>query len=92
MQNATAIFRSLVVAQQFEVGTPMRDAINLSYRNTQQTLAIASVSIAAPLLIIMLFARNVRLAQEDKKRAGEAAAQTAGGSQDKGTAGGKVDA
>lgn len=70
-QNATAIFRSIVVAQSFEWGTPMREAVNASYRQTQQTLAIASVAISAPLLIIMFFTRNVKLAAEDKRRAEE---------------------
>ncbi|KAG5787228.1 hypothetical protein H9Q69_013704 [Fusarium xylarioides] len=66
--NSTAIFRSIVVAQSFELGTETRDAINLSYRMTQQTLAIGSLSLSIPLLLMMFFFRNVKLAKEDDER------------------------
>lgn len=67
-ENATAIFRSIVVAQSFEKGTPTRDAIDLSYRQTQQTLAIGSFAISVPLLVLMLLSRNIQLGKEDEKR------------------------
>ncbi|RKK75548.1 Siderophore iron transporter mirA [Fusarium oxysporum] len=63
--NSTAIFRSIVVAQSYELGTETRDAINLSYRMTQQTLAIGSLSLSIPLVLMMFFFRNVKLAKED---------------------------
>ncbi|KAI1057535.1 hypothetical protein LB505_010438 [Fusarium chuoi] len=66
--NSTAIFRSIVVAQSYELGTETRDAINLSYRMTQQTLAIGSLSLSIPLLLMMFFFRNVKLAKEDDMR------------------------
>ncbi|KAI8715012.1 hypothetical protein NCS52_01008000 [Fusarium sp. LHS14.1] len=66
--NSTTIFRSIVAAQSYEPGTATRDAINLSYRMTQQTLAIGSLSLSVPLLIIMFFFRNVKLEKEDEKR------------------------
>ncbi|KAJ4181842.1 hypothetical protein NW755_010841 [Fusarium falciforme] len=66
--NSTAIFRFIVAAQSYEPGTATRDAINLSYRLTQQTLAIGSLSLSIPLLIIMFFFRNVKLEKEDEKR------------------------
>ncbi|RBQ78085.1 hypothetical protein FVER14953_03479 [Fusarium verticillioides] len=66
--NSTAIFRSIVVAQSYELGTETRDAINLSYRMTQQTLAIGSLSLSIPLLLMMFFFRNVKLAKEDNER------------------------
>ncbi|KAF5671100.1 major facilitator [Fusarium circinatum] len=66
--NSTAIFRSIVVAQSYELGTETRDAINLSYRMTQQTLAIGSLSLSIPLLLMMFFFRNVKLAKEDDER------------------------
>lgn len=56
------------MAQKYEKGTAVREAINLSYRQTQQTLAIASLALAAPLLIMMLFNKNVKLQEEDEKR------------------------
>jgi hypothetical protein len=65
--NSTAIFRSIVVAQSYELGTETRDAINLSYRMTQ-TLAIGSLSLSVPLLLMMFFFRNVKLAKEDGER------------------------
>ncbi|KAI1057494.1 hypothetical protein LB507_011598 [Fusarium sp. FIESC RH6] len=66
--NSTAIFRSIVVAQAYEPGSEIRDAINLSYRTTQQTLAIGSLSLSIPLLLMMLFFKNVELETEDKKK------------------------
>ncbi|KAL6362462.1 hypothetical protein LRP88_03744 [Fusarium phalaenopsidis] len=66
--NSTVIFRSIVAAQSYEPGTATRDAIDLSYRLTQQTLAIGSLSLSIPLLIIMFFFRNVKLEKEDEKR------------------------
>ncbi|RSL68117.1 hypothetical protein CEP53_002729 [Fusarium sp. AF-6] len=66
--NSTIIFRSIVAAQSYEPGTATRDAINLSYRLTQQTLAIGSLSLSIPLLLIMFFFRNVKLEKEDEKR------------------------
>ncbi|KAF5238812.1 hypothetical protein FAUST_5315 [Fusarium austroamericanum] len=66
--NFTAIFRSIVVAQSYKIGTPTRDAINLSYRSTQQTLAIGSLSLSIPLLLMLFFFRNVKLEKEDKER------------------------
>lgn len=70
--EAMEIFGSLVVARSYEKGTPERDAINECYRETQQTLAIASVSIASLLLAIVWLNRNIRLEEEDKKRAEQA--------------------
>lgn len=66
--NSTAIFRSIVVAQAYEPGSEIRDAINLSYRTTQQTLAIGSLSLSIPLLLMMLFFKNVELETEDKEK------------------------
>ncbi|EWY94929.1 hypothetical protein FOYG_04077 [Fusarium oxysporum NRRL 32931] len=66
--NSTAIFRSIVVAQSYELGTETHDAINLSYRMTQQTLAIGSLSLSIPLVLMMFFFRNVKLAKEDDER------------------------
>ncbi|CEI63607.1 unnamed protein product [Fusarium venenatum] len=66
--NSTAIFRSIVTAQSYKLGTPTRDAINISYRSTQQTLAIGSLSLSIPLLLMMFFFRNVKLEREDQER------------------------
>ncbi|KAF5024532.1 hypothetical protein F66182_3295 [Fusarium sp. NRRL 66182] len=66
--NSTVIFRSIVAAQSYQPGTDTRHAINLSYRTTQQTLAIGSLSLSIPLLAMMFFFRNVKLAKEDDER------------------------
>lgn len=76
-ETADKIFRSLVVARSYKKGTPERDAINEAYRQTQQSLAIASVSIACLLLAIVWLNRNVKLAEEDEKRAALASEELA---------------
>ena len=68
--EAKSIFGSIVVAKKYE-GLE-RDAINECYRQTQQTLAIASVCVSAVLLVVVWFSRNVTLEEEDKKRAAQA--------------------
>ncbi|KAM6513039.1 hypothetical protein FSOLCH5_010736 [Fusarium solani] len=66
------IFGSIVVAQKYEVGSPERNAIDKCYRQTQQTLAIGSVSVSALLLLLAFLVQNVRLGEEDTKRAAQA--------------------
>ncbi|KAF2011089.1 MFS general substrate transporter [Aaosphaeria arxii CBS 175.79] len=71
-KEARKIFGSIVVARKYAVGSPERDAINECYRQTQQTLAIGSVCVSGVLLILAYFARNVKLGEEDKRRAAKA--------------------
>ncbi|KKK19868.1 putative siderophore iron transporter [Aspergillus ochraceoroseus] len=59
--QAQAIFGSIVTARSYKVGTAARDAIDLSYRQSQRLLAIAGVCALAPMLIIMFFLQNVQL-------------------------------
>ncbi|KAL2676512.1 hypothetical protein Neosp_010272 [[Neocosmospora] mangrovei] len=66
------IFGSIVVAQNYTVGSPERNAIDKCYRQTQQTLAIGSVSVSALLLILAYLVQNVKLGEEDTKRAAQA--------------------
>ncbi|KAI8659145.1 hypothetical protein NCS56_01131300 [Fusarium sp. Ph1] len=66
------IFGSIVVAQKYEVGSPERNAIDKCYRQTQQTLAIGSVSVSALLLLLAFLVQNVKLGEEDTKRAAQA--------------------
>lgn len=66
------IFGSIVVAKSYEVGTAARDEIDRCYRETQQTLAIGSVSVAAILTVLVFLIRNVKLGEEDQKRAAQA--------------------
>ena len=67
--EAQSIFQSIVVAKKYENGSLERASINECYRQTQQTLAIASVCVSAVLLVLVWFSRNVTLGEEDKKRA-----------------------
>ena len=60
-QNATAIFQSIVVAQKFKIGTPARLAIDQSYRETVQILAIVSTCAAVPMLFLMFFLTDIHL-------------------------------
>jgi hypothetical protein len=78
-EEARKIFGSLVVARSYEEGTLERDAINECYRQTQQALAIASISISSILLVIVWLNRNVKLGEEDKKRAAQASEELAWG-------------
>ncbi|CEN60710.1 Putative Siderophore iron transporter mirA [Aspergillus calidoustus] len=70
--QAQAIFGSIVVAQKYEVGSPAREAIDLSYRQSQRLLGIAALAALAPMLIIMFLLENVtldeRMAARDNKR------------------------
>ncbi|RTE82903.1 hypothetical protein BHE90_002572 [Fusarium euwallaceae] len=66
------IFGSIVVAQKYEVGSPERNAIDKCYRQTQQTLAIGSVSVSALLVLLAFLVQNVKLGEEDTKRAAQA--------------------
>jgi len=63
------IFGSIVVAKKYKAGTAARDAINLAYRESQQRLSIASLALSLPLLLIVIFMRNIKLGEEDKLRA-----------------------
>ena len=56
------------MAQAYEPGTEIRDAINLSYRTTQQTLAIGSLSLSIPLLLMMFLFKNVELETVNKEK------------------------
>ncbi|KAL3459468.1 major facilitator superfamily domain-containing protein [Aspergillus heterothallicus] len=73
--QAEAIFGSIVVAQKYEVGSPAREAIDLSYRQSQRLLGIAALCALAPMLVIMFFLENVqldeRMAVEGGKGTGE---------------------
>ncbi|OJJ04490.1 hypothetical protein ASPVEDRAFT_152837 [Aspergillus versicolor CBS 583.65] len=59
--QAGAIFSSIVVAQEYEVGTPVREAIDTAYRGSQRLLAIAALASLVPMLVIMFFLENVKL-------------------------------
>lgn len=62
------IFASFTYAMELPEGSPTRDAINRSYRETTQILAIAATSIMGGMVIIQLFLRNINLEEADLKR------------------------
>ncbi|KAJ4366282.1 hypothetical protein N0V83_007918 [Neocucurbitaria cava] len=62
------IFGSIVVAKKYKVGSIERVAIDKCYRETQQSLAIGSVCVSSVLLVLVFFARNIKLREEDTKR------------------------
>ncbi|KAL4907829.1 siderophore iron transporter mirA [Aspergillus multicolor] len=62
--QAQSIFGSIVVAQKYEIGSVAREAIDLSYRQSQRLLAIAALCALVPMLGVMFFLENVRLGGE----------------------------
>lgn len=62
--QAQAIFKSIVVAQKYAVGSPMRLAIDDAYRDTMRYIAIASTAGLAPMIFIMFMVKNVDLGKK----------------------------
>ncbi|RAQ79178.1 enterobactin transporter MirA [Aspergillus flavus] len=60
-----AIFQSIVTAKKYAKGTPAREAIDRSYRETQRLLAIGGLCAVSPMLIVMFFLKNVHLDKRD---------------------------
>lgn len=69
--NAFKIYKSIVVAQKFAKGTPIRAAIDQSYRETQRLLAIAATCALAPMLVVMFALKTVDLAKVDEAKIDE---------------------
>lgn len=67
-QQAQAIYKSIVTAKKFAKGSEMRAAIDLSYRETQQTLAIAATAALAPMLFVMFALKNVDLGKRQAEQ------------------------
>ncbi|KAL4799605.1 siderophore iron transporter mirA [Aspergillus venezuelensis] len=62
--QAKSIFGSIVVAQKYEVGSVAREAIDMSYRQSQRLLGIAALAALAPMLVTMFFLKNVPLTEQ----------------------------
>ncbi|CEI61326.1 Siderophore iron transporter mirA [Fusarium venenatum] len=69
--NALKIYKSIVVAQTFAKGTPVRAAIDQAYRETQRLLAIASTCALAPMLVFMFALKTVDLNKVDEAKIDE---------------------
>lgn len=65
------IYKSIVKAQEFAKGTPIRMATDQAYRETQRLLAIASTSALAPMLLIMFALKTIDLSKVDESRIDE---------------------
>jgi uncharacterized membrane protein AbrB (regulator of aidB expression) len=59
--NVTAIFKNIKVALGYKEGTPIRTAISLSYRKTEQLIGWITLVIVMPMLVLMFFVREVKL-------------------------------
>ncbi|KAM0324577.1 hypothetical protein ACHAQA_007962 [Verticillium albo-atrum] len=73
--KAAPIFQSIVVAQNFTIGTPERIAIDTAYRESQELLAIAATCALAPMVIAMWFIKNVDLTQDQEPQEDEATSE-----------------
>ncbi|KAM5347292.1 hypothetical protein ACJ41O_010297 [Fusarium nematophilum] len=69
--QAMKIYKSIVVAQEFAKGTPVRAAIDKSYRETQQLLAIAATAALAPMLLLMFALKPIDLSHVDDAKLAE---------------------
>ncbi|KAI8680677.1 MFS domain-containing protein [Fusarium sp. Ph1] len=69
--KAMPIYKSIVAAQKFAKGTPVRAAIDKSYCETQQLLAIAATAALAPMLIVMFFLKTIDLTKVDDAKLDE---------------------
>ncbi|ODV60908.1 MFS general substrate transporter [Ascoidea rubescens DSM 1968] len=67
-RNSTAIYKSIVTAMKFEIGTDVRNAIDQSYRETGKILAIMSTCFTIPMIFLLLFISSVDLNKEDAIR------------------------
>ena len=76
-----SIFQSIVVAQKYPIGTPMRDAVDRSYRESQMILGIVATAMCVPNLVIMLFIKNVPLEKDKEKTEKKEQVATDGGCQ-----------
>ncbi|KAK7421603.1 hypothetical protein QQX98_002070 [Neonectria punicea] len=69
--KAMAIYKSIVIAQKFEKGTPVRAGIDKAYRETQQLLAIAATVALVPMLLVMFALKTIDLSKEEGENTNE---------------------
>ncbi|KAF7554330.1 hypothetical protein G7Z17_g2945 [Cylindrodendrum hubeiense] len=69
--QAMAIYKSIVVAQKYAKGTPVRAGIDKAYRETQQLLAIAATAALVPMLLIMFALKTVDLSKDEEENMDE---------------------
>ncbi|KAL1595899.1 hypothetical protein SLS60_009589 [Paraconiothyrium brasiliense] len=76
-QLAMPIFKSIVVAQKYAVGSDIRNAIDQSYRESQKLLAIAATAALVPMLGVMWFLKNVDLIEDVNNEADQPSSKEA---------------
>ncbi|PMB66696.1 Siderophore iron transporter mirA [Beauveria bassiana] len=69
--KAMSIFQSIVTAKKYDAGSPVRMAIDRSFRESQMLLAIVATALCVPNLIIMWFLKSIRLEKESEKELNE---------------------
>ena len=65
-----AIYGSLVVQSSYAVGTPERDAINLSYAQTQRVMLITATCFYAVMIVATAFWRNIDVKNMKQRKLG----------------------
>lgn len=63
-----SIFQSIVTAKKYEIGSPVRLAIDRSFRESQMLLAIVATALCVPNLGIMWFMRSIPLENESREQ------------------------
>ncbi|OAA49229.1 siderophore iron transporter mirA [Cordyceps fumosorosea ARSEF 2679] len=77
--KAMSIFQSIVNAKKYEIGSPVRLAIDRSFRESQMLLAIVATALCVPNLVIMWFIKSITLEDEKKEQGEESEAPGEGG-------------
>lgn len=66
--KAMSIFQSIVTAKKYDIGSPVRLAIDRSFRESQMLLAIVATALCVPNLGIMWFMESISLENENREK------------------------
>lgn len=69
--KAMSIFQSIVNAKKYEIGSPVRLAIDRSFRESQMLPAIVATALCVPGLVIMWFIKTITLVDKEKEQGEE---------------------
>lgn len=61
-------FQSIVTAKKYEIGSPVRLAIDRSFRESQTLFAIVATALCVPNLGIMWFMKSISLENENREK------------------------
>ncbi len=70
-----SIFQSIVTAKKYEIGSPVRLAIDRSFRESQMLLAIVATALCVPNLGIMWFMKSISLENENREKVNQELAE-----------------